>query len=74
MKKSMKISKKQIRLLLFFGVLMLTQVSFGQADSASLEDALGFTETVDDVEASISMFVGIVALIGSYLGINKLKA
>ena len=40
----------------------------------SLEDALGFTETVNDVpEAPISMFVAVATLIGSYIGIKKLK-
>lgn len=75
MKIAKKINSKQLGLLLFVGALLLTQVSFGQATSGELSDALGFSETVDDVpEAPISMFIGIAALVGSYLGFRKLKS
>ncbi|GGE25016.1 hypothetical protein [Psychroflexus planctonicus] len=70
-----KINSKQLGLLLFVAALLLTQVSLGQASAGELGNALGFSETVDDVpEAPISMFIGMTALIGSYLGFRKLKA
>lgn len=51
--------------------LFVTQLSIGQTD---LEDALGFSESVNDVpEAPIHIFIGIAALIGAYIGFKKLK-
>ncbi len=43
-------------------------------NAQSLEDALGFTETVNDVpEAPIHLLIPILLFVGTYLGIKKLK-
>jgi hypothetical protein len=51
---------------------VFTQLSISQ--STDLEDALGFTETVNDVpEAPIHLLIPIALGIGVLLGIQKLK-
>ncbi len=51
--------------------ILVNTTAFAQ----SLEDALGFTETVNDVpEAPISLLIGLAALIGSFIGFRKLKS
>ena len=71
MKKNSQNSKSYKILLFSLFALLISVSTFAQ----NLEDALGFTETVNDVpEAPISMFVGLAALIGSYVGIKRLKS
>ena len=56
-----------------FSFLIIFLVSI-QTQAQSLEDALGFTETVNDVpEAPIHFLVPVLLLIGGYLGIKKIK-
>jgi len=70
----MKLLKTNSIILLFFSFLLFSELLQAQASFQDLSDALGFEENVNDVpEAPINMFLGIVALIGSYIGISKLK-
>lgn len=63
---------KSYKIVLFSLLAILVNTT---AFAQSLEDALGFTETVNDVpEAPISLLVGLAALIGSFIGFRKLKS
>ena len=54
-----------------FSFLIFCLVSI-QAQAQSLEDALGFSETVNDVpEAPIHFLIPFLLLIGGYLGVKK---
>ena len=51
---------------------VFTQLSISQ--STDLEDALGFTETVNDVpEAPIHLFIPILLFAGALWGVKKIK-
>lgn len=53
-------------------IVFLFIFSFTQAQS--LEDALGFNETVNDVpEAPINFLIALGVIIGSFIGIKRLK-
>jgi hypothetical protein len=71
----MKNSNKKYAIYLTIAFVLLftiaPAVSFGQ----SLEDALGFTETVNDVpEAPISGLVALGLAVGSFFGYRKFKS
>ena len=63
--------KNKIQFILFIA-LVLVSTTILQAQT--LEDALGFTETVNDVpEASIHLFIPVAMAIAALFGIKKLK-
>lgn len=50
-------------------LLVITQV-----DAQSLEDAIGFTETVEDAPAApINMLLGLGLVAGAFFGVKRLK-
>lgn len=56
-----------------FSVAMLLLISIN-TQAQSLEDALGFSETVNDVpEAPIHFLIPLALFIAAYLGIKKIK-
>jgi hypothetical protein len=65
--------KLNVTRFLFVAVLVIVCTnSYGQT---SLEDALGFTETVNDVpEAPIHFLVSLFLAVGAFLGIRKIKS
>lgn len=64
--------KNKVQLILVIAVVFLTTTAT-QAQT-NLEDALGFTETVNDVpEAPINFLVMAAAIVGSVIGIKKIK-
>ena len=72
MKNSNKNYAKYLTLSLILCLMLLPLTSFGQG---SLEDALGFTETVNDVpEAPISGLVALGLAVGSFFGYKKIKS
>ena len=63
---------KYLTLTLILCLMIFPTVGFGQG---SLEDALGFTETVNDVpEAPISGLVALGLVVGSFFGYKKIKS
>lgn len=67
-------NRYQLFSLIFMFSLLCCSATFAQASSTDLEDALGFTETVDDVpEAPIHLLIPIAVAIGVVFGIKKLK-
>ena len=65
--------KSNVTRFLFVAVLVIVCTNFSYAQ-ASLEDALGFTETVNDVpEAPIHFLVSLFLAVGAFLGIRKIK-
>lgn len=70
MKRNKIINSKSIGILILLCLLFTTQISLGQ----SLEDALGFEETVDDVpEAPIHGLVILGLAAGAVFGYRKIK-
>ena len=66
----MKKLKSTTSMIIIILIMMSFNFSFGQ----SLEDALGFSETVNDVpEAPIHLLISLFLGIGVFLGIKKLK-
>lgn len=55
------------------GVLLCSFEITAQSTIFELEDALGFEENVNDVETPIHFLVGLGMLVGSYIGVKKLK-
>ena len=67
--KTLKFNKQKIAFSLV--ICLLFSLS---TQAQSLEDALGFTETVNDVpEAPIHLLIPIMLFAGAFLGIKKIK-
>lgn len=69
-----QIQKIKAQILTLIVLLVFSTASFAQATSGDLEDALGFTETVDDVpEAPIHGLVILGLAAGAVFGYRKIK-
>ena len=69
--KILKFNKQKVALSLRVAFLLFSI----SVKAQTLEDALGFTETVNDVpEAPINMLIYAGLVVGSYFGIKKIKA
>ena len=73
MKNSNRNNNSYIKIAFILIVLILPVTLFGQG--TPLEDALGFTETVNDVpEAPISGLIALGLAVGSFFGYKKIKS
>lgn len=67
-----KINRNALTCLLI--AICFVQFCNGQASAEDISSALGFEQNINDVpETPINTMLGIIALIGSYLGIKKIK-